>query len=154
MHEYYMNQAINEAKKAEAIGEVPIGAVIVYDNEIIATGYNIRESSQKSSSHAEMYAIEAANEVLKSWRLENCRLYVTLEPCPMCAGAIIQARIPHVIYGAKDQKAGCAGTITNLLEEPQFNHQATVESGVLEQECSQLLTNFFRKLRQQKKHSK
>ncbi|WP_017185080.1 tRNA adenosine(34) deaminase TadA [Alkalibacillus haloalkaliphilus] len=151
MHEQYMQLAIEEAKKAEAIGEVPIGAVIVFDGNVIATGYNKRESSQKSTSHAELIAIEKANGAIGSWRLEDCQLYVTLEPCPMCAGAIVQSRIPHVIYGAKDPKAGCAGSITNLLEEPRFNHRAKVEHGILEAECAHLLTNFFHQLRQKRK---
>lgn len=147
MDEFYMKEAIEEAKKAEAMNEVPIGAVIVYNNEIIARGYNQRETTQRSDSHAEMMAIQLANEKLGSWRLEKCTLYVTLEPCPMCAGAIIQSRIPRVVYGASDPKAGCAGTLMNLLNESRFNHQAEVVSGVLKNECAELLTNFFKKLR-------
>lgn len=148
--EKYMQEAIRQAKQAEAIGEVPIGAVIVYENEVIATGYNVRETSQRTASHAELIAIENANKQLGSWRLEDCTLYVTLEPCPMCAGAIVQARIPRVVFGAFDPKAGCAGTIVNLLQEERFNHQVDVTSGVLEAECSFLLTNFFRQLRKTK----
>lgn len=147
MDEFYMKEAIEEAKKAEAMNEVPIGAVIVYNNEIIARGYNQRETTQRSDSHAEMMAIQLANEKLGSWRLEKCTLYVTLEPCPMCAGAIIQSRIPRVVYGASDPKAGCAGTLMNLLNESRFNHQVEVVSGVLKNECAELLTNFFKKLR-------
>lgn len=147
MDEFYMKEAIEEAKKAEAMNEVPIGAVIVYNNEIIARGYNQRETTQRSDSHAEMMAIQLANEKLGSWRLEKCTLYVTLEPCPMCAGAIIQSRIPRVVYGASDPKAGCAGTLMNLLNESRFNHQAEVVSDVLKNECAELLTNFFKKLR-------
>ncbi|WP_223155101.1 tRNA adenosine(34) deaminase TadA [Alkalibacillus aidingensis] len=149
--EYFMKLAIEEAKKAERKGEVPIGAVIVHHQQVIATGYNQRESSQKSTSHAEIIAIEEANQQIGSWRLEDCTLYVTLEPCPMCAGAIVQSRIPHVVYGASDPKAGCVGTIMNLLDESRFNHQSTVVQGVLEEECSLLLTDFFQKLREQKK---
>jgi len=151
MHETFMDEAIEQAKQAEAIGEVPIGAVIVYEDQVIATGYNQRETSQLSVAHAEMLAIEAANQQIGSWRLEDCTLYVTLEPCPMCAGAIVQSRIPHVVYGATDPKAGCAGTLMNLLEDDRFNHRATVTSGVKEAECASLLTDFFRRLRKQKK---
>lgn len=149
--EKFMQIAIEQAKKAEEIGEVPIGALIVYNNEIIATGYNVRETTQTTLSHAELIAIEKANEVIGSWRLEDCTLYVTLEPCPMCAGAIVQSRIKRVVYGASDPKAGCAGTLMNLLQEESFNHQVEVTSGVLEKECSTLLTNFFRTLRMRKK---
>jgi len=145
--EYYMELAIHEAKKAEAIGEVPIGAIIVYEDKVIATGYNLRETSQTTLSHAELIAIQQANEEIGSWRLEDCTLYVTLEPCPMCAGAIVQSRMKRVIYGAADLKAGCAGTLMNLLEEPRFNHQVDVTKGVLESQCSELLSDFFKKLR-------
>lgn len=149
--EKYMYMAIMEAKKAREIGEVPIGAVIVFENEIIATGYNVRETTQSTLAHAELAAIKEANKKIGSWRLEDCTLYVTLEPCPMCAGAIIQSRIKRVVYGAKDPKAGCAGTLMNLLDENRFNHQAELTTGVLEEECSTLLTSFFRELRKQKK---
>ncbi|MBH0230213.1 tRNA adenosine(34) deaminase TadA [Halobacillus yeomjeoni] len=149
--EHYMRLAIEEAKKAEKEGEVPIGAVITHHGEVVATGYNQRETSQLASSHAEFIAIERANQQLGSWRLEDCTLYVTLEPCPMCAGAILQARVPKVVYGAKDPKAGCAGTLMNLLEDDRFNHLAEVIPGVLEEECGFMLTDFFRKLRQKKK---
>jgi len=145
-----MKEAITEAKKAAAIGEVPIGAVIVKNNQIIARAYNLRETKQLSTAHAEVLAIEMANKVVNSWRLEECTLYVTLEPCPMCAGAIVQSRIPTVVYGAKDPKGGCCGTIHNLLQEPLFNHESEVISGVLELECGQLLSNFFRNLRAKK----
>ncbi|NIK12737.1 tRNA adenosine(34) deaminase TadA [Alkalibacillus almallahensis] len=151
MHETFMDEAIEQAKQAEAIGEVPIGAAIVYEDQVIAIGYNQRETSQLSVAHAEMIAIEAANQQIGSWRLEDCTLYVTLEPCPMCAGAIVQSRIPHVVYGATDPKAGCAGTLMNLLDDDRFNHRATVTSGVKEAECASLLTDFFRRLRKQKK---
>lgn len=152
--EQYMKIAIDEAKKAEHEGEVPIGAVIVYNNEVIATGYNQREQSQLASSHAEFIAIERANQKIGSWRLEDCTLYVTLEPCPMCAGAIVQSRIPRVVYGAKDPKAGCAGTLMNLLEDDRFNHQSEVVHGIMEETCSMMLTNFFKSLRQRKKSEK
>lgn len=149
--EKYMYMAIMEAKKAREIGEVPIGAVIVFENEIIATGYNVRETTQSTLAHAELVAIKEANKKIGSWRLEDCTIYVTLEPCPMCAGAIIQSRIKRVVYGARDPKAGCAGTLMNLLDENKFNHQAELTTGVLEEECSSLLTSFFRELRKQKK---
>ncbi len=144
----FMQEAIKEAKKAEAINEVPIGCVIVYQDEIIARGYNQRETLQYSDAHAEMMAIREANNKVGSWRLEDCTLYVTLEPCPMCAGAIVQSRIKKVVYGASDPKAGCAGTLMNLLDEPRFNHQVIVEKGVLQEECSYLLKQFFRKIRE------
>ncbi len=146
-----MQLAIEQAEKAREIDEVPIGAVIVYEDEVIATGYNVREHSQDTLSHAELIAIQQANQKIGSWRLEDCTLYVTLEPCPMCAGAIVQSRIKRVVFGAFDPKAGCAGTLMNLLEEERFNHQAEVTAGVLEKECSELLTNFFKALRKRKK---
>lgn len=148
--EKFMQAAISEAIKARERNEVPIGAVIVQDGEVIASGYNLRETSQQTLSHAELLAIEAANEKVGSWRLEDCTLYVTLEPCPMCAGAIVQSRIKRVVYGAPDPKAGCAGTLFNLLEESRFNHQVEVTSGVLQEECASLLTDFFKTLRQRK----
>ncbi|CDQ37810.1 MULTISPECIES: tRNA adenosine(34) deaminase TadA [Virgibacillus] len=150
--ETFMHVAIEEAKKAANQNEVPIGAVITYEGEVIASGYNLRETSQQTLSHAELIAIQQANEFIGSWRLEDCTLYVTLEPCPMCAGTIVQSRIKRVVYGAKDPKAGCAGTLMNLLEEERFNHQVEVTSGVLETECGDLLKNFFKELRQQKKN--
>lgn len=146
-----MELAIEEAKKAVKINEVPIGAVIVYNNNVIATGYNVRETSQKTLSHAELIAIEKANENIGSWRLEDCTLYITLEPCPMCAGAIIQSRIKRVVFGAFDPKAGCAGTLMNLFDDVRFNHQVDVTSGVLEEKCAILLKNFFRDLRGKRK---
>ncbi|WP_284140691.1 MULTISPECIES: tRNA adenosine(34) deaminase TadA [unclassified Virgibacillus] len=149
--EKMMYEAIEEAKKAAQIDEVPIGAIIVYKDEIIARGYNVRETSQETLSHAELIAIQAANKKLGTWRLEDCTLYVTLEPCPMCAGAIVQSRIKRVVYGASDPKAGCAGTMMNLLDDERFNHQVELTTGVLEAECSQLLTDFFRALRKRKK---
>jgi tRNA(adenine34) deaminase len=153
-HAFFMKEAIIEAKKAETLGEVPIGAVIVKEGRIIARAHNLREMRQVSNAHAEMLAIENANQVVGSWRLEECTLYVTLEPCPMCAGAIVQSRIPTVVYGAKDPKGGCCGTIHNLLQEPRFNHESEIISGVLEEECGQLLSNFFRQLRKNKKLKK
>ena len=153
-HITYMQVAIEEAKKAQDIGEVPIGAVIVKDGEVIARGYNLRETNQLSNAHAEMIAIAKANEVVGSWRLEDCTLYVTLEPCPMCAGAIVQSRIPNVVFGAHDPKGGCCGTIYNLLDEEKFNHRCNVTSGILEEECGQLLSDFFRNLRQKKKQQR
>ncbi|GIP61368.1 tRNA adenosine(34) deaminase TadA [Paenibacillus sp. FSL W8-0186] len=145
--EHWMQEAIKEARKAEAIGEVPIGAVIVLGDEIVGRGHNLRESIRDGTAHAEMIAIREASQTLDAWRLLHCRLYVTLEPCPMCSGAIVQCRIPHVIYGAADPKAGCAGTLMNLLQEPRFNHRTEVTSGILREECASLLTEFFRRLR-------
>lgn len=150
----FMEAAIEEAQKALTLNEVPIGAVIVYNDEIIARGYNLRESSQTTLSHAELVAIQEANEKIGSWRLEDCTLYVTLEPCPMCAGAIVQSRIKRVVYGATDPKAGCAGTLMNLLNEPRFNHQVELTAGVLQTECAALLTDFFRALRKRKNSRK
>ena len=148
--EYYMKLAIEEAKKAQKLGEVPIGAIIVKNNEVIASAHNLRETAQLPTAHAEHIAIERASKVVGSWRLEECRLYVTLEPCVMCAGAIVMSRIPKVVYGATDPKGGCSGSLMNLLEESQFNHRAEIVKGVLEQECGALLRNFFRELRLKK----
>ncbi|GGA53093.1 tRNA adenosine(34) deaminase TadA [Paenibacillus physcomitrellae] len=145
--EYWMRFAIEEAEKAEAIGEVPIGAIVVKNNEIIGRGHNLRETTHDSTAHAEMIAIRQASEKLGAWRLLDCRLYVTLEPCPMCAGAMVQCRLPVVIYGTTDPKAGCAGTLMNLLQESRFNHRTEVIANVLQEECSSLLSNFFRRLR-------
>lgn len=152
--EFYMQLAIQEAKKAREKNEVPIGAVIVLNNEVIATGYNLRESEQNAVAHAELLAIVKACKKLGTWRLEDATLYVTLEPCPMCAGAIINSRIKRVVYGAQDPKAGCVGTFMNLVEDERFNHQSEVVSGVLANECGELLTTFFRQLRQQKKEKR
>jgi tRNA(adenine34) deaminase len=151
---YYMTIAIEEAKKAEAIMEVPIGAIIVKDGEIIARGHNLRETEQRSIAHAEMLAIDEACQKLGTWRLEDATLYVTLEPCPMCAGAVVLSRVKRVVFGAYDPKGGCAGTLMNLLTEEKFNHQVEVEGGVLEKECGELLTNFFRRIRTEKKKKK
>ncbi len=148
--EQFMELAILEAKKAEKIGEVPIGAIIVCNDEVISAGYNERETTYSALAHAELTAIARANQVKSSWRLEGCTLYVTLEPCPMCAGAIIQSRIKRVVYGASDYKSGCAGTLMNLLDDTRFNHQVELTKGVKEKETSALLTNFFKKLREKK----
>lgn len=147
IHEYWMREAIAEARKAEALGEVPIGAVIVRHGEIIGRGYNLRETTMDSTAHAEMVAIREASAALNSWRLLDCQLYVTLEPCPMCAGAMVQSRVPLTVYGTTDPKAGCAGTLMNLLEEPRFNHRTEIIQGILQEECAELLTSFFRRLR-------
>ncbi|WP_289139998.1 tRNA adenosine(34) deaminase TadA [uncultured Brevibacillus sp.] len=152
-HEKFMMAAIEEAGKAAAIGEVPIGAVIVRNGEIVGRGYNLRETQKDPTLHAEMIAIREASEKLGGWRLIGCTLYVTLEPCPMCAGAIVQSRIEQVVYGARDPKAGCAGTLMNLLEEPRFNHQVPVMEGVLAEECAQMLKNFFRGLRKKRQQA-
>ncbi len=145
-HEQYMSLALEEAKKAYAENEVPIGAVIVYNGEVIAKGYNRREQSQSSLSHAEIVAIDKANVQLNSWRLDSCILYVTIEPCPMCSGAIIQSRIPTVYYGAKDPKAGSHESVLNLFDYP-FNHKVDIHGGIMEQECKQLMISFFKELR-------
>lgn len=148
--EFYMKCAIEEAKKARQLGEVPIGAVIVKDNDIISRAHNLRETLQQPTAHAEHLAIEWAAKVIGSWRLEDCTLYVTLEPCVMCAGTVVMSRIPRVVYGAMDPKGGCSGSLMDLLQQPQFNHRAIVEQGVLEEECSNLLRQFFRDLRAKK----
>ncbi|MBZ5520157.1 tRNA adenosine(34) deaminase TadA [Bacillus sp. KS1] len=149
--EYYMREAIKEAKRAEAKGEVPIGAVLVLHDEIVARAHNLRETEQRSLAHAEMLAIDEACRKLGTWRLEDAVLYVTLEPCPMCAGAVVLSRVDKVVFGAFDPKGGCTGTLMNLLQEERFNHQAEVVSGVLGEECGEMLSAFFRKLRRQKK---
>jgi len=146
-HAQWMQAAIAEARKAESLGEVPIGAVIVKDGEIIGRGHNLRETTADPTAHAEMIAIREASQRLEAWRLLDCTLYVTLEPCPMCAGAIVQSRVPIVVFGTPDPKAGCAGTLMNLLQEDRFNHRVELISGVLQDECATLLTSFFRKLR-------
>lgn len=152
--EFFMNEAIIEAKKAEAIREVPIGAVVVLEGEIIGRGHNLRETSQNATAHAEMIAIQQACEVTGSWRLENAQLFVTLEPCPMCSGALLLSRVEEVYFGAFDPKGGTAGSLLNLLEDERFNHWSYVESGILAEECGQLLTDFFRELRRLKKQAK
>lgn len=149
--EKYMKEALRQAKKAEALLEVPIGCVIVRNDKIIARGYNRRNTDKNTLSHAELNAIRKASRKTGDWRLEDCTMYITLEPCQMCAGAIVQARMGRVVIGAMNPKAGCAGSILNLLEMPEFNHQVDVERGVLEEECSTMLSEFFKKLRRQKK---
>ena len=151
LHERYMKEAIRQAKKAAALGEVPIGCVIVREEKIIGRGYNRRNTDKSTLSHAEISAIRKASRALGDWRLEDCTLYVTLEPCQMCAGAIVQARIPETVIGCMNPKAGCAGSVYNLLEEPAFNHRVRVLRGVLEQECSGMLKTFFKGLRQRLK---
>ena len=147
----YMKAAIAQAKKAYKLGEVPIGCVIVYEGKIIGRGYNRRNTDKTPLAHAEITAIKKAVKVMKDWRLEECKLYVTLEPCQMCAGAIVQARIPEVIMAAENPKAGCAGSVMDILNNPDFNHQVTVKKGVLKEECSKLLKDFFVELRARNK---
>ena len=142
-----MKEALKQAKKAYELGEVPIGCVIVYDHEIIGRGYNRRNTDKSVLCHAEISAMKKAGKVIGDWRFEECDLYVTLEPCQMCAGAIVQARIPNVFIGCMNPKAGCAGSILNILEHPSFNHQCNVERGILEEECSNILKQFFLELR-------
>lgn len=151
VHEKYMKEAIAQAKKAAKIEEVPIGCVIVKDDKIIARGYNQRNKRGSTLAHAEILAIKKASKAIGDWRLEECTLYVTLEPCQMCAGAIVQARIPNVVIGCMNAKAGCAGSIINLLSMKQFNHQVNVTKGVMEEECSKMMKEFFADLRKRKK---
>ena len=148
--EYYMKEAIRQARKAEASEEVPIGCVIEREGKIIARGYNRRNTDHSVLKHAEITAIQKACRKLGDWRLEDCTLYVTLEPCQMCAGAIVQARIPRVVIGAMNPKAGSAGSVINLLQMREFNHQAEIEKGVMEEDCSALLSHFFAELRRKK----
>ena len=154
LDQHYMKFAIEEANKAAAKGEVPIGAVIVHDGIVIARAHNLRETSRNAVTHAELMAIQQACEALDNWRLEDTILYVTLEPCPMCAGAILQSRIPRVVYGARDAKAGCVDSLYRLLNDERFNHQCEVKENVLADECGGLLTQFFRDLRERKKKRK
>lgn len=146
-----MKEAIRQAKKAGKLDEVPIGCVIVQDGKIIARGYNRRNTEKSTLAHAEIQAIRKASKVVGDWRLEDCTMYITLEPCQMCAGAIVQARIPKVVIGSRNPKAGCAGSVLDLLHVPAFNHQVELEEGVLQEECSEMLTSFFRELRKKKK---
>ena len=148
-----MKEAIRQAKKAGKLDEVPIGCVIVRDGKIIARGYNRRNTEKSTLAHAEIQAIRKASKVIGDWRLEDCTMYITLEPCQMCAGAIVQARIPKVVIGSRNPKAGCAGSILDLLHVPAFNHQVELEDGVLQVECSEMLTSFFRELRKKKKQA-
>ena len=152
--EKYMKAAIREAKKAYALDEVPIGCVIVQDGTIIARGYNRRNTEGNTLAHAELTAIKKASKKTGDWRLEDCTMYVTLEPCQMCAGAIVQARIPKVVIGCMNKKAGCAGSILNMFDMSAFNHQVETVYGILEEECSMMLSDFFRELREKKKRKK
>ena len=154
LDEKYMKEAIRQAKKAWALDEVPIGAVLVYDNKIIARGYNRRNTDKNTISHAEITAISRASRKLGDFRLEGCTMYVTLEPCQMCAGAIVQARVDRVVIGCMNQKAGCAGSILNLLQMKEFNHQVDITRDVLQEECSAMLSTFFKELRIKKQLEK
>ena len=149
--EKYMKEAIRQAKKAYALGEVPIGCVIVYEGKIIGRGYNRRTIDKNTLAHAELMAIKKASKKMDDWRLEECTMYVTLEPCQMCSGAIVQSRMKKVIIGCMNPKAGCAGSILNLLQMEEFNHQVELEVGVLGEECSHLMTSFFKELREKKR---
>lgn len=149
--EKYMKEAVRQAKKAYALGETPIGCVIVYQDKIIGRGYNRRTIDKNTLAHAELTAIRKASRKMGDWRLEGCTLYVTLEPCQMCSGAIVQSRMTRVVVGCMNPKAGCAGSVLNLLQMPEFNHQAELTTGVLEEECSQLMKLFFKELRERKK---
>lgn len=150
----YMQMAIDEAKKAESLGEVPIGAVIVHNDNVIARAHNLREITQNAVTHAELSAIQNACATLDSWRLEETTLYVTLEPCPMCAGAILQSRIPRIVYGARDPKGGAVHSLYELLNDSRFNHECEVTEGVLGEECGAMLTSFFKSIRDKKKQLK
>ncbi len=152
--EKYMRQALKQAKKAYALKEVPIGCVIVYEDKIIGRGYNRRNTDKNTLSHAEITAINKASKKIGDWRLEGCTLYVTLEPCQMCAGACVQARVDRVVIGSMSPKSGCAGSVLNILQMEQFNHQVEILSGVLEQECSSMLSEFFAQLRIRNKKEK
>ena len=152
--EKFMKEALRQAKKAYAMEETPIGCVLVHEGKIIARGYNKRNKKKNTLAHAEIIVIDKASRVLGDWRLEECTMYVTLEPCPMCAGAIVQARIPKVVIGSMNPKAGCAGSVLNLLEVEGFNHQVKTTRGVLQEECSTMLSDFFRELREKKKRLK
>ncbi len=152
--EKYMKEAVRQAKKAYGIGEVPIGCVIVYEDKIIGRGYNRRTVDKNTLAHAELIAIRKACKKIGDWRLEGGTMYVTLEPCQMCSGAIVQSRIPRVVIGCMNPKAGCAGSILNLLQVEEFNHQTELTKGVLEEECSQMMKAFFKELRESKKEKK
>lgn len=152
--EKYMKEAIRQAKKAYALDEVPIGCVIVSDGKIVARGYNRRNTDKNTLSHAELIAIKKASKKTGDWRLEECTMYVTLEPCQMCAGAIVQSRMKRVVIGSMNPKAGCAGSVLNLLQMTAFNHQVEVDRGILEEQCSSMLSDFFRELRSKKKKIK
>lgn len=154
VQEKYMKQAIKLAEKAAELGEVPIGCVIEYQGKVIGRGYNRRTTDKSTLAHAEIIAIKKACKKMGDWRLEDCTMYVTLEPCQMCAGAIVQARVKKVVIGCMNPKAGCAGSILNVLQMDEFNHQVEIERGVLEEECSQMLTYFFKNLRKKLKVEK
>ena len=154
LDEKFMKAAIREAKKAYALDEVPIGCVIVSDDKIIARGYNRRNTEGNTLAHAEISAIRKASKKLGDWRLEDCTMYVTLEPCQMCAGAIVQSRTKRVVIASMNPKAGCAGSVINLLQMAEFNHQVEIEKGVLNEDCSTMLSDFFRELRERKKSEK
>ena len=151
LDEKYMKEAIRQAKKAYALGEVPIGCVIVYEGKIIGRGYNRRTIDKNTLAHAELMAIKKASKKMDDWRLEDCIMYVTLEPCQMCSGAIVQSRMKKVVIGCMNPKAGCAGSILNLLQMEEFNHQVELEIGVLGEECSNMMTCFFKELREKKR---
>lgn len=150
MKEIFMNEALKEAKKAYCKGEIPVGAVIVKDNKIISRGHNLKEKSKDTTKHAEIIAIQKASKKLKAWRLLDCEMYVTLEPCSMCAGAIINSRIKKVYIGTKDLKTGAAGSVLNLFEDYKFNHIVEIENGILEEECENIIKTFFKELRRRK----
>lgn len=152
--EKFMKEAIKQAKKAYALDETPIGCVIVHDGKIIGRGYNRRNTDKNTLAHAEIAAIRKASKKLGDWRLEECTMYVTLEPCQMCSGAIVQSRMTRVVVGCMNPKAGCAGSVLNLLQMEEFNHQVDLTIGVLEEECSQLMKQFFKELRERKKREK
>lgn len=154
INEQYMKEALKQARKAYRLGEVPIGCVIVYQDKIIGRGYNRRNTKKTTLAHAELTAIERASKVMGDWRLEDCTMYITLEPCPMCAGAIVQARIKRVVVGTMNPKAGCAGSILNLLQMEQFNHQVELTTGILLEECTNILQEFFKELRIRNKKEK
>ncbi len=154
LDEKYMKAAMKQAKKAYQLDEVPIGCVIVQNEKIIARGYNRRNTDKNTLAHAELSAIRKASKKTGDWRLEDCTMYVTLEPCQMCAGAIVQSRLKKVVIATMNPKAGCAGSVLNLLQMAQFNHQVEIEQGVLETECSEMLSSFFRQLREKKKENK
>lgn len=149
--EYYMKEALKAAQDAYDAGEVPIGAVIVHNGEIIGRGFNKRNTEDNPLCHAEIIAINEAAHFMGDWRIEECTMYVTVEPCPMCAGAIVQARIPRVVYGAKNPKAGCAGSVLDVLNEPKLNHQVDVTEGVLKEECAAMMKEFFKRFRKKEK---
>lgn len=152
--EKYMKEAIKQAKKAYQLGEVPIGCVIVYQDKIIGRGYNKRNNNKTTLAHAELIAIKKASKVMGDWRLEDCTIYITLEPCQMCSGAIVQARIKRAVIGTMNPKAGCAGSILNLLQMDEFNHRVDITTGVLKDECTHILQTFFKELRIRNKMEK